>query len=1331
MLSMLLTVALLVTLVPTAWMGTAEAASGTYFIFPGENYDQNTSSRVVNTDRVTLTGSINGVIGNSITYSVFQLSKTANGYTVVNSSEGIATGIDVSGSSIKVTDIKLFSGLNRITFQSKQNSSQIQDSIYIEYRNGPMLYDLKAALGNKAAVELSETKPAVLMGDGSTSDKIIITGKAPNADKVVVLVDDNGKTNSWTYTTSSYNDYKFTASNIPVKPGKNLITIRVYNGDQMVETTREVTYYNGKATFYDTFLQQGTQAASADLSSSPDYSVTGAGNGIKMTGKVLIPVTGTVTNPAVTIDYQFSSGATGTGSVNASNVTVSPNNDYLVAEYSIDVPVTGNIYNQTRVQLEANTTIDPNSAPVKSDAKIFYFTLRNASEPYIYQVNYLSGYSAQTTPEQAFNLTGSATAGVSTNVSSLPAGFEIIVVNGTDSTTIQTPAGTTMKNVDSRYENKTINGATVRVKRFIVALEQLASEGSQTINFDLSPGTGSPVSVKLNLLYGPYVKFDTLYDGQNIPLDTSRATDDKKLEAVGYFAGQLFNIANPAKDIVYTDGATRTVYLYINNVLVNLEKNGSDNTKFKLASGDNAKAAKALTTGVNEIKFVYKSGTNAYEKTVKVNITQTNVPTIPVLDDKGVIPYSVVDKLGITPDYDEIAPKKADPSFVGSNGVYSTSNKAMNVIGTFDFVDLGGKNNVETELGLLSGKDNYILEIKSSNPKFDEINWTLNDKFFSDDNSKKEYNSNGKSYDNLIVYYHPDGQYFSFILRNQAIPQDGSNLVYNFTLYNNGKGGPSATYRLQITGQSTSFDVLRPLPEKRLVNQNFVEVVVDAGNADSVVVNKIQAEKASFDADFDGKYDGENDKTSVWKAIVTDLKPNKETKIDITATVGDEKLKQTIKVTYVPTNIPGAQYMSTMKNSLKIFDGAVQLKFAKGTSLIRRDYDQPQQFKNQVFSGHNLYFAIANSEDGVVDRHEFEIDMNQVDIDDLVSQGAQYFSSRNFPERFSKTSPVYWIDAGAADNIDTEEYDPVKYGADPYQLSDRSETANNLVKNFFWRNPENELVPSKRATLTLKYDDNVAQEAGKQVTAFHFDPDIRQWQNVGGIVDAKKHTIEVPFDRFGYYVVAKLGENYQDVISHPYARDHIEAIYAKGVMNPIDPLQRFGPDVNITRGEFTAMIVKGLQIPLNYSGTKHFDDVPDSLANVNTDNLWDFRYIETAARAGIVKGSQPRVFEPDNVITRQDAAVIIAKALNMKLETDRTKIQKGLTKYFKDTSNIDYYAQASILAIAKKGFINGSPLDPNDPKKGAMFNPKSLMLRGDAAIIMAKIMVDQKKLPKM
>ena len=109
------------------------------------------------------------------------------------------------------------------------------------------------------------------------------------------------------------------------------------------------------------------------------------------------------------------------------------------------------------------------------------------------------------------------------------------------------------------------------------------------------------------------------------------------------------------------------------------------------------------------------------------------------------------------------------------------------------------------------------------------------------------------------------------------------------------------------------------------------------------------------------------------------------------------------------------------------------MTFPKGTALIRKDFNVLANLKNQVFTGHKLLFAIANPEDGVVDRREYD---NPPADFDLIMQNFGTRFKVSFPTRFAKSSPVYWIDAGMADDVATPGYDPLKMGVDPYQYPD-------------------------------------------------------------------------------------------------------------------------------------------------------------------------------------------------------------------------------------------------------------------------------------------------------
>src|SRR5690606_32168010 len=151
------------------------------------------------------------------------------------------------------------------------------------------------------------------------------------------------------------------------------------------------------------------------------------------------------------------------------------------------------------------------------------------------------------------------------------------------------------------------------------------------------------------------------------------------------------------------------------------------------------------------------------------------------------------------------------------------------------------------------------------------------------------------------------------------------------------------------------------------------------------------------------------------------------------------------------------------------------------------------------------------------------------------------------------------------------------------------------------------------------------------------------WQNIGGTVNTGKKTITASFDGFGYYAVMSLRYGFEDVTGHPYARNYLNTMFTKGIMQARSS-GNFGVYEIITRGEFATMIVTILDLPLNYDTQNQlltFNDVPNYSVN---GALWDYRHIATAARAGIISGLAPRIFNPGGNLTREQAAVIIARA---------------------------------------------------------------------------------------
>ena len=98
----------------------------------------------------------------------------------------------------------------------------------------------------------------------------------------------------------------------------------------------------------------------------------------------------------------------------------------------------------------------------------------------------------------------------------------------------------------------------------------------------------------------------------------------------------------------------------------------------------------------------------------------------------------------------------------------------------------------------------------------------------------------------------------------------------------------------------------------------------------------------------------------------------------------------------------------------------------------------------------------------------------------------------------------------------------------------------------------------------------------------------------------------------------------------------IEALASRGIINGYAD-GSFRPGATMSRAEFAAIVVRALGLePRN---TALFADVAPT--------SWYASYIGTASTYGIVKGTSPSTFNPSGTITRQEAAVMTARAAKL------------------------------------------------------------------------------------
>jgi len=180
------------------------------------------------------------------------------------------------------------------------------------------------------------------------------------------------------------------------------------------------------------------------------------------------------------------------------------------------------------------------------------------------------------------------------------------------------------------------------------------------------------------------------------------------------------------------------------------------------------------------------------------------------------------------------------------------------------------------------------------------------------------------------------------------------------------------------------------------------------------------------------------------------------------------------------------------------------------------------------------------------------------------------------------------------------------------------------------------------------------------------------------------------------FVVNRLPVEIKDIAGH-WAERAVLAMIEKGIVAGY-PDKTFRPDRPVTRSEFAALLIRALGIQEQPGST--FADCAGK---------WCAGAVEAACRAGLVRGTGEARFEPDRAITRQEAAVIIARAL----EVSGTRLEKGSLESFADREEIAGWAREQAALAAGAGIVRGS---------GGRFEPQRDATRAEAVVMLQRLL---------
>lgn len=151
------------------------------------------------------------------------------------------------------------------------------------------------------------------------------------------------------------------------------------------------------------------------------------------------------------------------------------------------------------------------------------------------------------------------------------------------------------------------------------------------------------------------------------------------------------------------------------------------------------------------------------------------------------------------------------------------------------------------------------------------------------------------------------------------------------------------------------------------------------------------------------------------------------------------------------------------------------------------------------------------------------------------------------------------------------------------------------------------------------------------------------------------------------------GVEFNDLDGVEWARKAIETLGSRFIISGRGD-GSFDPMSPIKREEFVKILVLAAELPIEKDSSVSFSDI--------VDNEWYSSYIYTGIRNGIVSGISEELFGVGEYITRQDVAVMIARALKLSTDTVTENI-------FDDSESISDYARASVHTLAAMGIING------------------------------------------
>jgi len=191
------------------------------------------------------------------------------------------------------------------------------------------------------------------------------------------------------------------------------------------------------------------------------------------------------------------------------------------------------------------------------------------------------------------------------------------------------------------------------------------------------------------------------------------------------------------------------------------------------------------------------------------------------------------------------------------------------------------------------------------------------------------------------------------------------------------------------------------------------------------------------------------------------------------------------------------------------------------------------------------------------------------------------------------------------------------------------------------------------------------------------------------------------------YALISNSRTFKDTAAKHWASDAIHDLASRLIVSG-DGTGNFKPSSDMTRAEFAAILVKALGLETVKPERSLFSDV--------SAKDWYYDAVHTANQYGLIGGYGNGLFGPKDKTTREQAMVIIAKAMKLvglDSAPDESEM-KRLLGSFKDSTQASAWAKEGIAWTVKSGVITGQKAD--------LLAPKANMTRAEFAVAIRRLL---------